>query len=91
MLVLGPKGNGEFRSIGLVYVLWKTLLGFINWRIGAALHFHNVLHDFREGWEIGTAYLKAKILQQLMSMREEVLYDILLYLHRSYDATYCIR
>ena len=32
--VLVPKGNGYFRGVGIVKVLWKALLGAINWRIG---------------------------------------------------------
>ena len=73
-MVLIPKGIGEFRDIGLVEVLWKSLLGVINCHIGETLQFHDVLHGFWAGRGTGTASLKAKLLQKLIPMREEVLY-----------------
>ena len=33
-LVIIPKGNGDFKEIGIMEVLWKALLGAINWRLG---------------------------------------------------------
>ena len=33
-MVLIPKGNEDFRGFGLVDMLWKVLLGVINWHIG---------------------------------------------------------
>ena len=56
-VVLIPKGNGEFRGIGLVEFLWKLLLGVINRQIGATVQFHDVFHGFWEDWGTGTAYL----------------------------------
>ena len=47
---------------------------------------HDGLHGFREGRGTGTATLKAKLLQQLAAMREEVLYVIFLALTKAYDA-----
>ena len=35
---------------------------------------------------MGTATLEAKLLQQILALREEVLYVIFLYLHKAYDA-----
>ena len=55
-------------------VLWKLLLGVINWRIGAVVHFHNVLHGFRVVRVMGTASLKAKMFHHLTAMKEEVVY-----------------
>ena len=43
-------------------------------------------HGFREGCGTGTATLKAKLLQQLAAIREEVLYVIFLDLTKAYDA-----
>ena len=48
--------------------------------------YHDLLHGFRVGRGTGTATLKAKLLQQLAAMREEVLYVIFLDLHKAYDA-----
>ena len=69
-----PKGNGGFRGFGIVELLWKALLGFINQWIGSALQFHNVLHGLRVGWGTGTTSLKANFFQQLTKIREEILY-----------------
>ena len=38
-----------------------------------------------------TASLEVKLLQQLMDLRVEVLYEILLYLHKAYDTLECDR
>ena len=50
-----PKGDGEFRWIRLVGVLWKSFPGMTNLWIGAAVQFHDVLHGFWDGWGTGTA------------------------------------
>ena len=76
-IVLIPKGNGNFRGIGLLDVIWKTVTG---------IQFHDVLHRFRTGRGNWIAPLEAKPLQQLMAMREEVLHEIFLDLHKAYDA-----
>lgn len=72
--------------MGLVEVLWETVTGILNRRLTAAIQFHNTLHGFRTVRGTGTAYLESKMLQQLMAMREEFLYDIFLDLNKSYDA-----
>ena len=44
MVLILPKGNGEFRRIGFVKVLWKALLGVFNRNIRAAVNFDDTLH-----------------------------------------------
>ena len=34
-----PKGNGNFRGIGLVEILWKTVTGILNRRLTATIQF----------------------------------------------------
>ena len=80
MFVIAPKETGNFRGIQLVEVLWNTILGVINRQIGVAVQFHNILHGLWGGQGIGTEFIEDKILQQLTAMREEVLYEVLLYL-----------
>ena len=92
-LVLIPKGNDEFCGIRLMEVIWKAVLGVVNFWIGAAVDFHVTLHSFRAGRGTGTASLEVNIIQQLMAMREEVLYEVFLDLQKSYDALeqeYCM-
>ena len=77
-VVMIPKGKGEFRGIGLVEVTWKLMALILHRRLTTGLQLHDALHGFREGHSTGTATLKAKLLQQLAAMREEVLYVIFL-------------
>ena len=58
----------------------------LNCRLTSSITFHDILHGFRAGRGTGTATLEAKLLQQLVAMREEVLYVIFLDLTKSYDA-----
>ena len=48
-VVFIPKGNRNFRGIGLVEVILKAVSGVANFLIGAAVDFHNTLHRFRSG------------------------------------------
>ena len=65
-VVLIPKRNGNFRGIGLVEVLWKTMLVVINQGIVELVQLHNILHGLRDGQGVGTVSLETKLLQQLM-------------------------
>ena len=67
-------------------VMWKVVATIINRRFTASIAYHDVLHGFRAGGGTGTATLKAKLLQQLAALREEVMYVIFLDLHKAYDA-----
>ena len=58
----------------------------MNRRLTSDIMYHDVLHGSRAGRGMGTAALEAKILQQLMSMRETVLFEVLLYLKKAYNA-----
>ena len=73
MFVLIPKGNGEFRGIGLVEVLWNTVSGMINCRIVLAVQFHDVIHCFWMVQGTNTAPLEANMLQNMTEIREEFL------------------
>ena len=85
MVVLLPKGNGNFCVIALVEVIWNTMSGIINQQIGTAFRFHDVLNGFQKGPGMVTTSLKANLLQQLTDMREEVLYEVFLDLWKYYD------
>ena len=66
-------------------VMWKIVAAILNRRFTASITYHNVLHGFRAGRVTGTATLEAKLLQQLVALREEVLYVIFLDLNNAYD------
>ena len=67
-------------------VMWKVMVAILNHRFTYSITYHNFLHVFRAGHGTGTATLEAKLLQQLAALREEVLYVIVLDLHKAYDA-----
>ena len=67
-------------------VMWKVVVVILNRRFTSSITYHDALHGFRAGCGTGTATLKAKLLQQLAAMREEVLYVIFLDLTKAYDA-----
>ena len=81
-VVLITKGVCDYRGIGLVKVVWKEATTIINCCFTASTNFHDVLHGLREGLGTGTASIEANLLQQLTSMREEVLYSIFLGVHK---------
>ena len=81
-----PKGKMEYHGIRLLEVMWKLVADILNLRITASTTFHNFLYRFWAGCTMGTATLEAKLLQQIATLREEVLYVILLELHKAYDA-----
>ena len=65
-VVLNPKGiSSDFRGIGLVEVIWKTMYILLNCRFTAAITFHDVLNGFRAGRGTGTVALDSKLLQRL--------------------------
>ena len=70
----------------LLLLVWKVVAEIINLRLTASITYHGFLHGFRAGWSTDTATLKAKLLQQLAALREEVLYVIFFDLHKAYDA-----
>ena len=85
-LTLKLKGGGEYRVIGLVDVVWKMVTVIINHYLIMAIQFHGVLNEFWAGHGTGTASLEAKLLQHLITTREEVLHMIFPDLYKTYYA-----
>ena len=68
-VLLIPKGYGkDFCVIGVIEVLWKATTRIINWRLTAAILYHNSLHGLRTGRGTGTTILEYKLLHYLTSM-----------------------
>ena len=85
IVVLIPKGGGDYRGIGLLEVAWKAIEGVLDGRLkGVALH--DSLHGFREKRGCGTGIMEAKLLQQLATIEQCPLYGIFLDLRKAYDA-----
>ena len=72
-------------------VLWKKVMVILNHLLTMVIQFHDTLHGFHTGRGTGPASLGSKLLQHLMAMSEEVLYEIFLGLHKSYGALDCSR
>ena len=70
MSVLLPKVNGKFRVIGIVGLLFKTVSGVINFHIGRLINYQYVLHGFWLVQGMGTASLKANLIQNLMAISD---------------------
>ena len=68
-MVLIPKGEKDYRVIGLVEVMWKVVAEILNLRLTASITFHDFIHGFRAGCGTVTATLWAKLLQQLAALR----------------------
>ena len=62
------------------------MIGMLNRRLTVAIHFHKFLHGFHTGRGTRNTYLEANLIQELIGMMEEVLYEIFLDLHKSYDS-----
>ena len=67
-------------------VTWKVVSENLNCWITAYITYHKSPHEFQAGRGTGTATLEVKLLQQLATLREEVLYVIFLDLNKKYDA-----
>ena len=63
VVVLIPKGEKDYRGIGLVEVMWKVVAAILNLRLTDSITYHDFLHGFQTSRETGTATLKAKLLQ----------------------------
>ena len=88
VVVLITKEKKYYCGIGLVKVMRKVVAAILNRQLTDSITFHDFLHGLWAGRSTGTATLEAKMLQQKVASREEVLYLIFLDLHKAYDALY---
>ena len=56
------RGNGDFHSIVLIKVIWKTVIEILNSHLTSEIQFHNYLNGFFNKRNMGTAYLRSKLL-----------------------------
>ena len=85
--VSGPdtERSGDYRVTVLVEVMWKAVAVILNSRFTACITYHRSLHGFWAGRGTGIATLKVKLLQQVSALKDAVLNEILLELHKAYD------
>ena len=70
VIVLLPKGGGDYRGIGLLEPLWKVVEVLMDKRF-LAIKFHYCLHGFLAGRGTGTATMEVKLAQQLAYREQE--------------------
>jgi hypothetical protein len=84
VIVLLPKGGGDFRGIGLLDPCWKVVEKLMVCRM-AIIEFHPSLHGKLPKRGTGTATIEAKLAQQLAWMEQEPLYQVFVDLRKAYD------
>jgi hypothetical protein len=84
VIILLPKGGGDFRGIGLLDPCWKVLEKIMVRRMGA-IDFHPCLHGGMPKRGMGTVMIEAKLAQQLAWVEQEPLYQIFVNLPKAYD------
>jgi hypothetical protein len=84
VILLLPKGGGNFRGIGLLSPCWKVVEKIMVPRMGA-INFHPCLHGGMPKREMGTAMTEAKLAQQLAWVEQEPLFQVFVDLCKAYD------
>ena len=84
IVVLLPKGGGDYRGIGLLDPFWKVVEKIMVCRLGS-IEFHPCLHGGLPKRGTGTATIEAKLAQQLAWMEQEPLYQVFVDLRKAYD------
>ena len=84
VVVLLPKGGGDFRGIGLLEPFWKVIEVLMDKRL-AHIEFHDCLHGFLSSRGTSTSTTEATLTQQLAYMDQVPLYGIFINLRKAYD------
>jgi len=85
IIVLLPKGGGDYRGIGLLEPFWKVIEKIMVARL-SSVKFHDGLHGGLSGRGTGTATIEAKLHQGLAWRDQCPLYQIYIDLKKAYDA-----
>jgi hypothetical protein len=85
VIVLLPKGNGDYRGIGLLDPFWKVAEKIMVARF-ASIKFHDCLHGGLTKRGTGTATIEAKLHQSLAWRDQCPLYQIYVNLKKAYNA-----
>jgi hypothetical protein len=84
VIVLLPKGGGNFRGIGLLDPCWKVVEKIMVCQM-AIIEFDPSLHGGQPKRGTGTATIEAKLAHQLAWMEQEPLYQVFVDLRKAYD------
>ena len=75
-MVLLPKGKGGYRGIISFDVTLKVCIAGVNCHLKRIVELNDALHGFREGWEMWTANLEAKLEQQISGLAHEPIFQV---------------
>ena len=53
-VVLIPEWGGDYRGIGIVFMVWKAVAVILNWCFTASIGYPDSLHGFQTGYGTGT-------------------------------------
>ncbi len=84
VVMLLPKGGGDFRGIGLLDPFWKVVEKIMVCQLGS-IEFHPCLHGGLPRRGMGTVIIEAKLAQQLAWIEQEPLYQVFDDLRKAYD------
>jgi hypothetical protein len=85
IVVLIPKGGGDYRGIGLLEPVWKCIERVINHHLEAIM-LHDSLHGCCSKRRTGTAIIEAKLAQQLSYLELRPFYGVFLDLRKACNA-----
>ena len=84
IVVLIPKGGGDYRGISLLEPIWKCIERVTDHRLDA-IELHNNLHGCCSKRRTGTMIVEAKLAQQLSYLELKPFYGVFLDLRKIFD------
>jgi hypothetical protein len=85
IVVLIPKGGGDYRGIGLLKPIWKVLERVMDRRLDT-IEPHDCLHGCRAHRGTGTGVIETKLAQQLSYLELKPFYGVFLDLRKAFDS-----
>jgi hypothetical protein len=85
IIVLIPKGGGDYRGIGLLEPMWKVCERVMDLRLNV-FDLHNLLHDCCNKRGTRTAKIEAKLAQQLAHLEQAPFYGVFLDFKKAFDS-----
>ena len=82
IIVLLPKGGGDFRGIGLLEPAWKVVEILMDTRL-KSIELYDCLHGFMANRGTGTAIIEVKLTQQLAFLEQCPLFGIFIDLRKA--------
>ena len=85
VIVLLPKGGGDYRGVGLLDPIWKVVEVVMDNRL-KVLDYHDCILGFLAWQGTETAPTEVKLAQQLAYIEQVPLYGVFIDLRKAYDA-----